>query len=69
MNETQMIALLEDMVKKSSSSKVAKELGITPQYLFQLRKGQRGISHAISKKLGYKMVVEKTTVKTFLRIL
>jgi len=53
-SESEMVAILWDMVAEHGSQKrVAEIIGITPTYLSDILHGDRKISESVSRRIGY----------------
>lgn len=56
--EREVLALLEARVVRCGSAKrLAEEIGISPQYLHDIRRGTRGLSEWVLDQLGLERVV------------
>lgn len=62
-SEETLIKILEAAVVLSSQKTVAKNLGISQQFICDVLKKRRGISERLAKKMGYKKIVYFIEVK------
>lgn len=59
LSQDELLRVIADLVARwGSQNNVAARLGITPQYLSDIRLGRREISEAVAEKLGYARVVQ-----------
>jgi hypothetical protein len=64
LSQSELLRVITELVERwGSQNNVAARLGITPQYLSDIRLGRREISDTVAEKLGYERVVSFVKVK------
>lgn len=56
-----VVKVIKTKAAMSSQSEVAKELGVSPQYLSDILREKRSVSEAVAAKLGFERVWRKVS--------